>query len=130
MPESRIAVREGGVTAMHDATEGGVLGAAWELAEASGLGLRLRPDTIPVRAVTRKLCAKLGLDPLRLISSGVMLIAHPDGNTLIERLREQRIEATAIGVFTAGMERLLVYDGHEEPLAPPDGDEIYEGLAP
>ncbi|MBR3298218.1 MAG: AIR synthase [Clostridia bacterium] len=45
--ENTSVVREGlyaadnGATAMHDATEGGVLGACWELAEASGVGLEL-----------------------------------------------------------------------------------------
>lgn len=30
-----------GVTAMHDVTEGGIYGALWELAEASGVGLEI-----------------------------------------------------------------------------------------
>ena len=35
VPEARLAV-ELGATAMHDPTEGGIVGAAWEMAEASG----------------------------------------------------------------------------------------------
>jgi len=128
LPEGRAAA-QAGATAMHDATEGGVLGAAWEMAEASGLGLCLRIDDIPVRPVTRKLCAALAIDPLRLISSGVMLIAHPDGEALCAALREHGIEAAVIGELTATPERILLRGGREEePLLPPDGDEIYRAL--
>ncbi|MCL2810283.1 MAG: AIR synthase family protein [Clostridia bacterium] len=127
LPEGRIAAQSG-ATAMHDATEGGVLGAAWEMAEASGLGLCLRLDDIPVRPVTRKLCDALGIDPLRLISSGVMLIAHPNGEMLCETLGQQEIHAAIIGEFTAGPERVLLCGQRETPLPPPEGDEIYRAL--
>lgn len=125
--EGRVAA-QAGATAMHDATEGGVLGAAWELAEASGLGLRVSLNRIPVRPVTRKLCAALDIDPLRMISSGAMLIAHPNGEALCATLRGQGIEAEVIGSFTASAERVTERDGREEALAPPDGDEIYRAL--
>src|ERR1035438_9418474 len=51
VPEARAAaaygVRDAGVTAMHDATEGGVLGGLYEVAEASGVGLRINQSAIP-----------------------------------------------------------------------------------
>jgi len=127
LPEGRIAA-QAGASAMHDATEGGVLGAAWEVAEASEVGLRLQLGDIPVRPVTRKLCEALGIDPLRLISSGVMLIAHPNGESLCAALREQGIEAAVIGEFTAAPHRVLLRGGREEPLLPPEGDEIYRAM--
>ena len=65
---------EMGATAMHDVTEGGVLGALWELAEASGVGLRIYQDKIPVRTETGPYARNFGLNPLKLISSGCMLI--------------------------------------------------------
>src|SRR5579859_2219628 len=40
VPEARLAV-DLGATAMHDPTEGGVVGAAWEMAAASGCGFRI-----------------------------------------------------------------------------------------
>ncbi len=125
MAEGRIAAARG-ATAMHDATEGGVLGAAWELAEASGLGLSIDEAAIPVRPVTRKLCGALGIDPLRLIASGAMLIAHPDGKMLCEALAEQGIEATVIGrLLPREYRRVLLCEGREQPLLPPERDEIY-----
>jgi hydrogenase maturation factor len=49
LPAARLAL-ELGARAMHDPTEGGVLGALWELAEASGCGFRVHVDQIPIRS--------------------------------------------------------------------------------
>jgi hydrogenase expression/formation protein HypE len=89
-----------GVNAMHDATEGGVLGACWELAEASGLGCLIDPTKIPVHPITRKICQVLALDPLRLIASGSLLLATDKPEQIIKSLAEKDIRCTAIGVLT------------------------------
>ena len=59
VPEARLAV-DLGATAMHDPTEGGVVGAAWEMAEASGCGFRIEVASILVRPPTRAICDALG----------------------------------------------------------------------
>src|SRR5260370_16432815 len=64
-----------GVHALHDPTEGGVLNGLWELAEASGLGMEVWPDPIPLPAETSSICSELRLDPLKLMSSGCLLVA-------------------------------------------------------
>ena len=69
VPESRIALSNG-ATAMHDVTEGGILGAAWELGVANACAVAIETNSIPVRDETRAVCGALGLDPLRLIGSG------------------------------------------------------------
>src|SRR6266699_691623 len=73
VPEARIAagygLRDRGVTAMHDATEGGVLGALAELAAASRVGLRIELDAIPVRPEVRLVCDYVGIDPYISISA-------------------------------------------------------------
>ena len=51
LPEASIAVKHG-VAAMHDVTEGGIFGALWEMAEASGVGLEIDLKKIPVRQET------------------------------------------------------------------------------
>jgi hydrogenase expression/formation protein HypE len=61
--------------AMHDATEGGLATALRELAEASGVGLRIKAAAIPVLPETRAVCAALGLDPLGLLASGCLIAA-------------------------------------------------------
>lgn len=111
-----------GATAMHDVTEGGVLGAAWEMAYAAGCGVVIDPAKIPVHPVTKKLCKKLSLDPLRLISSGCMLIASANGEALVEKLAEVGVEAAVIG-YAQGKDARLV-DGTS--IAPPEADELYK----
>lgn len=120
VPESRIAMRCG-ATAMHDVTEGGILGAAWEMAYVAGCGIRLDVDHIPVLPVTRTMCSILGLDPLRLISSGSMLIACADGGALVNALTLAGIHAACIG--KAEGSGLFTLQG--APIDPPGADEIY-----
>jgi hydrogenase maturation factor len=127
--EARLAAGLG-ATAMHDPTEGGVVGALWEMAEASGCGFRVVVSAIAMREPTRLICAALGIDPLRLISSGALLIACPDGPAMVSGLQEHGIAAAAIGTmvaFEAG--RTLVYpDGREEAITRLDRDELYRIL--
>lgn len=111
---------------MHDATEGGIYGASYEMAELSGLGLVLEASAIPVHPVTEMIASALGLDAMRLISSGTLLIATPEPDTVLAKLAENGVACAAIGKFTdAG---LFVKDksGKLIPLLPPDADELYK----
>jgi hydrogenase expression/formation protein HypE len=133
---SRVSVvREGviagriGAAGMHDVTEGGVLGAVWEMCEISGTGVEIWEDAIPVAPVTRKICARFGLDALRLISSGSMLIAaHPaEKDALLSAIREAGVEIACIGVVRErGAGLWMVRDGVRRVIEPPGADEIYK----
>ena len=59
----RVGVHERGVTALHDATEGGVLGGLVELAPACGHDLRVEQARIPLSAEVAGACAVFGADP-------------------------------------------------------------------
>lgn len=132
--ESLSVVRDGtfaagidGVSAMHDITEGGVLGAVCEMSEASGTGASIDFSKVPVLSVTKKICEKYGLDIYGLISSGSMMISAKDGQRVAERLIKNGIMATVIGKVT---ER-GVYDissGGKKPLTPYQADELYKVL--
>ncbi len=118
-----------GATSMHDITEGGVLGAAWEVAEASGTGIIINKDNIPIEAVTKSICKALDLDVLRLISSGCMFITCQDGEGLVKLLENNSIKATIIGTVTENRnERLLISkkDGTVKNIEPPTTDELYK----
>ncbi|MGI6192646.1 MAG: AIR synthase family protein [Christensenellales bacterium] len=121
--ESRIACTVGGVTAMHDATEGGILGAIWEMADASGCGASIDENAIPVLGITKKACAALDLDPLRMISSGVLLIASERGELLCATLNAAGIPAAVIG---KAVKEGVALNG--TPIAPPEGDELLKLL--
>ena len=121
-----VMAPELGVTAMHDVTEGGVLGAVWEMATASGCGAVVDIGAIPVLPVTRKLCAALKLEPLRLVSSGCMLMAMPCGPEGVEKLGRAGIQAACIGKLcqTPGVWGQL--EDVTIEIAPPGPDEIYK----
>lgn len=124
LPEARIAAA-GGATALHDATEGGVLGALWEMAEGAGLGLQIARAALLVHPATRRLADSLGFDPLRMISSGCLLIAAPPAADLSERLNAAGVPAAVVGQFTEVAAREISDRGAIQPLRPPAGDELW-----
>lgn len=126
--EGMVAARNG-ATALHDVTEGGVVGACMELSRASGLGAVIyRPD-VPVYEETRRICDLLGLDPLRLISSGAMLIAADKPHFLEEALAKEGVEVSRIGHLDRGASRIVEADGRETPISGHIEDELWRFLA-
>jgi hydrogenase expression/formation protein HypE len=113
-----------GVNSMHDITEGGLLGALWEMAEASKVGFKVYEDKIPVKDVTKKICSNFNIDPLKLISSGSMLITLQQGEGLVEALVQKGINAAIIGKITEGR-GILIKDGVELEVPPPQRDELF-----
>lgn len=91
------------VTALHDVTEGGVLGAIYELAFASGLGVDVYYEKLPVGQVQDGICKVFDLDPRYCIGAGSMVIAcKPDAvSAVIGRLLTQHIDCTTVGRLTA-----------------------------
>ncbi len=89
-------------SAMHDPTEGGVLGGIFEICEASGKGCVINIQSIPVRRETRIICERLGIDPLRLVSSGTLLATVSESKTarLLRKLHERGFKARVIGRVT------------------------------
>lgn len=120
-------VREGlyaaahGACAMHDVTEGGVLGAVWELCRASCVGAVIDASAVPRLSVTEKICRGYGLDPYRLLSSGSMLIVCGDGRAMADGLAALGVPAAVIG--RAGGCDVRLADG--TLIAPPEADELY-----
>lgn len=123
--EEGVIAGEFGASSMHDATEGGVLGAAWEIAESSGKGIEIYIDDIPVREATRKISDIYGIDPYRLISSGSMLITTKKGEELVDILNKKGIPSAIIGRITK-QGRNIVTGGKTLPLSPPYPDELYK----
>jgi len=111
---------------MHDATEGGIYGSSYEMAELSGLGLVLEVSAIPVHPVTEMITSVLGLDTMRLISSGTLLIATPEPDTVLAKLAENGVTCAAIGKFTDAGYFVKDKNGKLIPLLPPDADELYK----
>ncbi len=130
--DALTAYRTGGVHAMHDPTEGGVLGGVHEMADASKLGVRVYEDKITVEPETAKICRYFQIDPLQLIGSGALLIAAEKGKAaaIIENLAENRISAAEIGELGGNVNKRLLMKrgGSVEELARPDSDHLWKAL--
>jgi hydrogenase maturation factor len=108
------AYRTGMVHAMHDCTEGGVIGALYEMATASGVGLKVTEKDIPISKETRAICSAVGVDPLKLISSGTLLLAvgRGDEGRVLEAISSAGSSATVVGRFTES--RVVLTRGRSE----------------
>jgi hydrogenase maturation factor len=136
VPEARVAagygLRDRGVTAMHDATEGGVLGALAELSAASRVGLRIELDAIPVRPEVRLVCDHVGIDPYTSISEGTLIATvrpeHTDG--FLAALGNAGIPAALIGDVTdEAFGSVLIDRGTERPLEHPGLDPFWTAFS-
>jgi hydrogenase expression/formation protein HypE len=125
--EAEIAAEVGQVRALHDPTEGGIIAAVHELGVRSGCGILLEADSIPILPETSVVCRALGLDPLRLLASGSMLIAAAPGagGALADAFSDTSIGLTKIGTFLpAARGSWVVVGGKKARLRPPDRDEL------
>lgn len=121
LPDAMVAVGENrsGISAMHDVTEGGVLGAIYEMAVASGNGVKVFDEQLPVSEIQEQVCKIFGLDPRYCIGAGSMIIAcnKKAVEPIITRLRAEGIPCVAVGEFCAPSEgKLLVKEDIAHPL--------------
>lgn len=127
--DALIAVEVGSVRAMHDPTEGGLLQGAWELAEASGVGFLIHESSIMIRQETKAICSALRVNPLRLMSSGCLLIAADKrkSSVILRRLRANGIRANVVGKITRRREgrKLITADGKTKEIHTSERDELY-----
>ncbi len=114
-----------GATACHDVTEGGVLGAIYEVCEASASGAIVDAKAIPVLPITSQVASVAGIDPLKLTSSGCLIATHPDGTSLVKTYRKNGINAAVVGKITAGKSRVVLRESGEEALNPPGTDHLW-----
>lgn len=125
LEESREAKKHG-FKSMHDATEGGVLGALWELVYPTGCGAEIFRDKISTTNETDVLCSYYNIDPLKLISSGCLLIICSNGNELCNKLKIKGINAGVIGELKAEKGIYLI-DGEKRTIIDePQSDELYK----
>jgi hydrogenase expression/formation protein HypE len=102
--DAQVATRSGGVTAMHDPTEGGLAGALWELAEASQHSLSIDTQAVPVLPLAQRICTVLGIDPMAAIASGALLLTAPieQAPKIRRALESEGLACTEIGGVEIG----------------------------
>jgi hydrogenase expression/formation protein HypE len=132
VPEAAVArefgLRDDGVTSMHDATEGGVLGGLTEVASASGVGMRVERARIPLRPEVRAVCEHVGMDPYTSISEGTLIctVVPARADAFVSGLGDAGIDAAIVGEVTeADRGAVLVTDRGDEPLEHPGLDPFW-----
>ncbi len=127
--DALIAMDAGGVTAMHDATEGGVIGGLYEIAAASGVGMEIDEARFHYPEEVRMVCDHFLIDPVAAIAEGSLLItAKPESvDVILGRLQRAGIPASVIGRVTGDPAQRWIErrDGRREPLAMPEQDPFW-----
>lgn len=134
--DARVAIGVGvgdlGVTAMHDATECGVLGGVYELAQAAGKGVRLDLEAVPLPETSRRVCELFGIDPYSSISEGTLIITcRPfKAKEVVARLADEGIPAALVGEIVDPSEGMVVTrNGRTEKLSHPRVDPFWQAFA-
>lgn len=126
-----VGVHDDGVTAMHDATECGVWGGLYEVAQASRVGMRIDKERIIVRDEVEKVCRLFGIDPYSAISEGTLIITvRPHkADDVLRALSSKGIEASVVGeVVPPDRGMTYVEAGIEKPLHHPRVDPFWEAF--
>lgn len=123
------------INAMHDVTEGGILGAIYEMAKASNCGALIKKQNIAIGEVQEAVCSYFQIDPLYSIGAGSMVIAAKKEhvNDVLLLLNTNGISANEVGVFTPITEGInsLCNDERQElhyPESDPYWSAFYEAL--
>jgi hydrogenase maturation factor len=134
--DALTAIAAGGVTAMHDATEGGVIGGLFEIADASGVGMVIDESRFVYPEEVQMVCEVFAIDPVAAIAEGSLLItANPEySEKIMTKLSHAGIDSSVIGTVTEdpNVRILKRLNGTEIPISMPAQDPFwpvfFEGL--
>jgi len=130
--DALTAVKVGGIHAMHDATEGGIAAGLQEIAWTSDVGLIAHENKIHVYPETQAICKALGIDPLRTISSGALIISAETKKTeeIVARLKQKGIPASVVGAIRNKKEGVFIVrkNGTKLDLSKPVKEELWRAL--
>lgn len=123
------AISAGTIHAMKDPTRGGFASAINEMARKSGVGVRIREDTLPIRRSVRSAAEMLGIDPLEVANEGKVIMGVPkeDAEAVLQAVRSHHLgkDAAIIGVVTHGHHVIMETGiGGERFIETPIGDPV------
>jgi hydrogenase expression/formation protein HypE len=125
--DALTAAAAGPVSAMHDATEGGVYGGLYEMARAADVAIEIERDRVPVQPGVEAACDFFDIDPWISISEGTLLLTVPESGVeaVLAALDGEGIPAADVGavVPVESADRRLVVDG--DPVAHPGHDPFW-----
>jgi hydrogenase expression/formation protein HypE len=130
-----VGVRDNGVSAMHDATECGIWGGLYELAQAAKLGVRVEKEAIVVEDCVPEICRYFGIDPYASISEGTLIAScRPHkAQAVVEALLQKGIRSSVVGeLIDPEQGMILVENGKrrelEHPIVDPFWNAFYGAL--
>jgi len=130
-----VGVRDKGVSAMHDATECGIWGGLYEVAQAAGLGVRVEKEKIVVAEGVAEICQWLGIDPYASISEGTLIVAcRPNkAEDVVKVLTRKGIKSSIVGELTDEKKGMILVEGGKEkklehPIVDPFWRAFYDAL--
>nr|MDO8098092.1 AIR synthase family protein [Candidatus Njordarchaeota archaeon] len=128
--EALGAAETGFVNCMKDPTEGGLLQALNEVTEASHAGYSIDESLVPIEQETRKICEVLRVDPLKLISSGMLIATVPREKEehVVSKIKEVGVNVTKIGVVTSKGRSLRRLTGKTETVEKNVREELWKVL--
>lgn len=124
-----VGLRDNGVTAMHDVTEGGLLGAIYELAEASKVGIQIDLSNAIMTQEAKLICDLFDLDPYMTLSEGTLLITTKSekAQEVLKALQSSGIKAKIIGkIMRKQHGRWIEKNGEHQRLRKPTTDPYWE----
>lgn len=127
LKEARIAA-ENGAAVMHDASEGGIYAALWDMAEAGKVGMDIDFTKIAVRQEMIEICEIFDINPYELESSGCLLMTSEKGCDMIKVLSANGIPACIIGRTTSDHAKIIRNREEVRYLDTPNRDELYRFL--
>lgn len=104
------------ISAMHDVTEGGSLGAIYELCEASKIGVKVDIEAITIGKSQNEICNLFQINPLRSTGAGSLLIAckREMSKYILEELQRNNIAAAVVGETLPYTKGKKIYDSKGE----------------
>ncbi len=122
-------LRDRGVTAMHDVTEGGLLGALYEFSEASKTGLEVDLSKVIVTEETNGICQLFKISPYSSLSEGTLILTvKPEKVSAVQQALDLNgIKNSVIGKMTNARDgRWIKSADQRETLRKPDSDPYWE----
>ena len=120
-----VGLRDDGVTAMHDVTEGGLMGALYEFSEASNVGLEIDLSKVIVTKEAEKICELFEINPYNSLSEGTLVLTvKPEKASAVQKALDLKlIKSSVIGKVTDTTQgKWIETDGKRESLEKPATD--------
>jgi hydrogenase expression/formation protein HypE len=124
-----VGLRDEGVTSMHDVTEGGLLGAIYELTQASQAGIEIDLSNVIVTQEAKQVCKLFNLNPYMTLSEGTLIITvkQRKAQQVLRALKSSGTEAKIIGKMMESQHgRWMKMNGKLQPLTKPSTDPYWK----